>query len=498
MTITAGPGPFAVLLQHYRAAAGLSQDELAERAGLSRRGISDLERGQRRSPHPATARRLAHGLGLDVSQCQAFLASARTTSTAESTDPPGLSTLPVPPTGLIGRESELAEVRRLLSRTRLLTLTGPGGSGKTRLAMELAHASVDAYADGTALVVLAPLADQELVAAAIAQVLGVRERADMSVREALVAHLVRRQLLLLLDNFEHLLEAGPLISGLLGACPRLTVLATSREALRLRDEQEFPVPPLALPTGDPNASAAALMQCASVELFGQRAAQLMPDFRVTAGNARIIGDICLRLDGLPLAIELAAARVKVLSPALLLERLEHRLPLLVGGARELPARQRTLRDTIAWSHDLLGPDDRHLFRRLGVFVGGCPLAAAEAVGLIDAGSERPVLDGLASLVDKNLLQREGGPEAEPRFTMLETIREFALEQLEMGGEVEQMRRAHAAYYLTWLATTDPRASPPPQAVGCIASTWSMTTCERRCAGHWTTVTWRWSPRPARQ
>jgi non-specific serine/threonine protein kinase len=440
--------------------AGLSQEQLADRAGLSRRGIADLERGARRSPYPNTVYQLANALRLDANDYQALFARAHPT-TAEATNAGRLPSLPAPPSELIGRKRELAELRQRLKDTRLLTLTGAGGSGKTRLALEVARARVDAYPDGTALVLLGPLSDPDLVAPEIARILGVRERAETPLRQTLVSHLAPRKLMLILDNFEHLLDAAPLISDLLGACPKLTVLATSREALRLREEQEFPVPPLALPAIDRNASAATLMRCASVQLFGRRAAQFVPDFGVTPANSRMVADICLRLDGLPLAIELAAARMKVLSPALLLERLEHRMPLLVGGARELPPRQRTLQDTIAWSHDLLTSDDRRTFRRMGVFVGGCRLDAAQALEDLNSPPGRSALSGLISLVDKNLLRREGGPDAEPRFTMLETIREFGLEQLAGSGELEPARRAHAAYYLTWLAGADPRRSPPP-------------------------------------
>ena len=455
MATTRGSQSFAALLQRYRAAAGVSQEELAERAGLSRRGISDLERGARRSPHQATVRRLAAALNLDTVERAALLASAHPGE-------PGLPPLPVPPSSFLGRERELAEVRRLLGRTRLLTLTGAGGSGKTRLALEAAsHVSQDDFPDGIALVLLAPLTNPELVVPTIAQVLTLRERANLPLRDALVAYLRPRRLLLLLDNFEHLLEAAPLVADLLATCPRLVVLATSREALRLRAEHEFLVPPLELPSVDRDARPAELLHCPSVELFGQRAAQLVPDFKVTPNNARTVADICLRLDGLPLAIELAAARAKVLSPALLLERLEHRLPLLVSGARDLPARQRTLRDTVAWSYDLLVPGDQRLFRRLAVCAGGCTLETAEALAEADADVGRQVLDRLASLVDKNLLRRNDAPDGEPRFVMLETIREFALEQLQAAGELEETRGAHAAYYLGWLATADPRRSRVP-------------------------------------
>lgn len=455
------PGSFATLLYRHRASAGLSQEELAERAGLSKRGISDLERGERRTPHLATVRRLAEALSLDAAERATFMASARSAA-SEAKIVPRLPSLPIPPTSFVGRARELAEVMRLLTSCRLLTLTGAGGSGKTRLALEAAGAcSQDDYPDGIALVLLAPLVDPELVGLAIARALGVRARVDVPVRDALISYLRPRRALLLLDNFEHLLDAAVLVSDLLATCPRLAVLATSREALRLREEHEFQVPPLELPGTDRDAPAAALLQCDSVLLFAERVAQLVPDFTITLDSARTVADICLRVDGLPLAIELAAARAKVLSPSLLLERLEHRLPLLVGGARDLPERQRTLRDTIRWSHDLLLLDDRRLFRRLAVFVGGCTLDAAEAVAGPDGQSGRSSLDALSSLVDKHLLLREGEPDAPPRFTMLETIREFALEQLECADELEPVRRTHAVHYLTWLATTDPRRSRPP-------------------------------------
>jgi predicted ATPase/DNA-binding CsgD family transcriptional regulator/DNA-binding XRE family transcriptional regulator len=453
MATTAKPGLFALLVQRYRAAAGLSQEELAERAALSRRGISDLERGERRSPRPATVRRLVEALDLAPADRSALLASAQHAATLR---PSQVVALPVPPSPLVGRERELAELRRLLDRSRLLTITGAGGSGKTRLALEAVRVSADDFANGAALVLLAPLADAEFVAPAIAQVLGIRDIVGRPLRETLITKLRPRQLLLMLDNFEHLLDAAPLVSDLLAACPRLTVLATSREALHLREEQQFPLPPLQLPQTDRNAAARVLFECASVELFRQRAAQFAPDFRLSPESARIVADICLRLDGLPLAIELAAARTRVLSPTLLLERLDSRLPLLVGGARDLPARQRTLRDTIGWSHELLGLDDRQLFRRLAVFAGGCTLRAAEAVSADDSVSGQSVLDGLQSLVDKNLVQRERGADDEPRFTMLETIREFALEQIQLSGELEDVRRRHAGYYLTWLAAANSR------------------------------------------
>jgi transcriptional regulator with XRE-family HTH domain len=497
-TTTDTPGTFGSLLRHFRLLAGLSQERLAERAGLSRRGIADLERGVRRSPYPNTVHQLADALRLDASEYQALFACAHPEMAPEATHAVRLPSLPVPPGELIGREPELAELRQRLEHTRLLTLTGAGGSGKTRLALEVARAQVNAYPDGTALVLLGPLSDPELVAAEIARILGVRERAEKPLRQTLVSHLAPRKLMLILDNFEHLLDAAPLISDLLGACPNLTVLATSREALRLREEQEFPVPPLALPAMDRNASAAALMRCAPVELFGRRAAQFVPDFAVTPANSRLVADICLRLDGLPLAIELAAARMKVLSPALLLERLEHRLPLLVGGARELPPRQRTRQDTIAWSHELLTSDDRRTFRRMGVFVSGCRLDAAQALEDLNSPPGRSALSGLISLSTRTcfaakvaLMLSRGSPCSRLSANSGSSSSRAAVSSSRRGGRMRPITspgwrtRTRGGRHRLWVA-------------GCIAWTWSTPTYAQRCAGHWIMVTWRWSRPPARR
>jgi predicted ATPase/transcriptional regulator with XRE-family HTH domain len=450
MATTNATGSFAVLLQRYRRAAGLSQEELAERAGLSRRGISDLERGARRIPRVTTLRRLAEGLGLDHAAQAAFLDSADPHATAANIEPVSalaLSPLPISSTSFLGRERQVSVVRKLLGRNRLLTLTGVGGVGKTRLAVEAAGACRAVYPDGVALVELASLTDPELVPSAIAQAIGVREMVGRPLLETLIATLRPSHVLLLLDNFEHLLTAAPLISELLGACARLTILATSREALRIREEQEFSVPPLELPPPGRDVPAAVLLQSASVQLFVQRAGQRVLDFQVTPTGVGVVADICRRLDGLPLAIELAAARARLLSPALLLERLEKRLSLLVGGARDLPQRQRTLRDTIAWSYELMVPGDQRLFRRLAVFVGGCTLSAAEVLCETDDDLGRPVLDGLASLVDKNLLDRANDTEDAPRFVMLGTIREYALECLTGSGEESRTRGRHATLFL---------------------------------------------------
>jgi non-specific serine/threonine protein kinase len=294
------------------------------------------------------------------------------------------------------------------------------------------------------------------VDAAIARALGVREAGDASPVERLVSLLRDRRLLLILDNFEQVVDAAPVVADLLAACPRLTVLATSRVRLRLSEEREYPVPPLPVP-GAGQAAFEHAAASAAIRLFVERALRVAPAFDLTEDNAAAVAAICRRLDGLPLAIELAAARVKVLPPAALLVRLERRLPLLTGGARDLPARQRTMRDAIAWSHDLLPPSERALFRRLAVFRGGFTLDAAEAVASSDAVDGLPALDGLAALADANLLRHELDHGDEPRYRMLETIREYGLEQLEAHGEAVGTRRRHAA----WCLDLAERASPTP-------------------------------------
>jgi predicted ATPase/class 3 adenylate cyclase len=373
--------------------------------------------------------------------------------------------LPLQPTRFLGREQETVAVREYLLReeVRLLTLTGPGGSGKTRLGLQVAADLSDAFPDGVFFVALAPITDPSLVAATIAQALAVRETAGRPLLETLREYLQDKQLLLLLDNFEQVVTAGGLVAELLACCPRLKVLVTSREALHLRGEQEFPVPPLALPDLRRLPPIEALSQYSAVELFIQRAIAVKPDFVVTNENAPAVAEICHRLDGLPLAIELAAARSKLLPPQALLERLESRLKLLVGGARDLPARQQTLRGAIAWSYELLEESEKTLFRRLSVFVGGCSLGAAEAVGNAEGDLGVDVLEGVAALVDKCLMQQEEVSGGEARLIMPELIREYARERLEESGEAEAIHRQHAHFFLALAEEADPALRGPDQA-----------------------------------
>jgi len=372
--------------------------------------------------------------------------------------------LPLQLTSFVGREQDAAAVVKHLRRpeVRLLTLTGPAGVGKTRLALAVTMEMREHFADGVFFVSLAPLSDPTFVIPTIAHNLGLTESGSQPLLDLLKISQRDKHRLLLLDNFEQVISAAPLLAELLEACSQLKLLVTSREVLRLRGEHQFAVPPLALPDTRHLPDDQSLAQVPAVHLFLQRAQAIKSDFHLTTDNAAAIAEICIRLDGLPLAIELAAARVKVFTPQALLSRLDRWLQVLTGGARDLPERQRTLRSAIAWSYELLSQEEQRLFRRLAVFVGGCLLDAVEAVFSAVGDSDASVLEGMISLVDKSLLQQTGQDDEEPRFAMLETIRAYGLEALASCGEAQATHEAHAAYYLALAEQAEPELSGPQQ------------------------------------
>lgn len=435
---------FGSLLRSLRASLGLTQEELAGRAGLTAKAISALERGERRRPYPHTVRSLAAALDLSDGERVGFVSAASGGGEASTPRAPvERGGIPHPPTPLLGREKELGEVGAFLgvSGVQLLTLTGTGGVGKTRLAVEAAREAAGRFSEGAVFVGLAPLSGCEQVLPAVCRAMGLRE--GQSARETLRAHLRGREMLLVLDNLEHVLEAAPEISGLIESADKLTVLATSRAPLRVRAEQEYPVPPLALPASTRSPAAGEVSDSPAGRLFAERAGEALPAFEITEGNAGAVASICWRLSGLPLALELAAAKVRFLDPAGILARLDRALS--AGWARDLPERQRTMRSTLDWSHELLGSPERTLFRRLSVFSGGFSLESAEAVGSDGDLAAEAVLDLLGELVEQSLVFVEQGS-GRTRYGMLEPVRQYALEKLDESGEANDFSRRHAERY----------------------------------------------------
>jgi len=465
--------PFGRWLRARRKSLDLTQRQLAERADFSAETLRKIEAGRLR-PSQALAERLATALAIPPSEHVSFVRFARVQPQEAPAAVPARPSFPTSPMALIGRAADTAAVHALLLRdnVRLLTLSGAPGAGKTRLALQAAADLRESFADGTAFVALAPIRDPQFVFLGIAQALKVRESRSQPILDTLLAALRDKRLLLVLDNFEHVAATAPMIAVLLEQTRYLKLLITSRVALHLAAEREYVVQPLALPPSGQALTPELLIQSPAVELFVQRAWAARRDFTLTAANASAIAAICLQLDGLPLAIELAAARIKILSPQALLQRLDQRLDLLTSGAADVDARHQTLRSAIAWSYDLLSADEQALFRRLGMFVGGCRLDAIEVVcsdmGIAAGSLQRPavrsypILDGLSALLDQALIQQTMDPDDEPRFTMLETIRTFALEQLEEAGEAEAVRRRHAEYFLQLAKMAAPQLEGPNQ------------------------------------
>jgi predicted ATPase/transcriptional regulator with XRE-family HTH domain len=488
---------FGDWLRSRRKDRALTQEELADHIGCSTETIRKMEAGRRR-PSRQMVRLLRQYLGVPVEDEPALMRLARSgqeteaeetpasgylaelphlrtirveetsAGTAEPPLPRPLTNLPGQRTTFIGRETERARVAQLLLRddVRLLTLTGAPGIGKTRLSFQVAAdlLAQGLFPDGVYWTPLAPVTDPSLVLEAIAQSLKVAGApssvyasglALMPRMEVILDSLRGKQMLLVLDNFEQVIPAGPLVVELLVACPRLKVMVSSREALNIYGEHEFLVPPLSMPTPQEPHTAQAISQSDAVNLFVQHSRAVNPDFALTDENAPIIAEICRQLDGLPLAIELAAARGKVLTPQAILDRLSSRLKLLTTAMQDLPPRQQTLRGAIVWSYDLLNEREKTLFRRMAVFVGGGTLDSIEAICRLPGEPERDPLDGISSLLSKSLLRRTDDPSGEARFRMLWTIREFGLERLAESGEENAIRRQHAAHFVRMAEAAEP-------------------------------------------
>jgi non-specific serine/threonine protein kinase len=458
---TSSSATFGDLLRRNRLAAGLTQEELAEKSQVSPRAISDLERGARSRPWRETIQFLANALCLGSSERAQLEAAARQSSPREAVSLSRESradrstprhNLPLQVTSFIGRERELDDVARLLADTHLLTLTGSGGCGKTRLALEVAGGLLGDYPDGVWLVELAPLADPELVPGVVAAALGVREVYGQPVLTTLLAALSSRRVLLLLDNCEHLIDAGArLVDALLRHCPNVRVLATSREPLRVAGEAVFRVPSLSFPPNTTSLAPEDLARFAAIRLFLDRAQAAGSGLALTSPNASALAQICRRLDGIPLALELAAARTRALTVGQIAARLDGRFQLLVGGNRAALPRQQTLAATVEWSYDLLTALDRTLFNRLAVFAGGFDLEAAEQVCEGSPLAAEDILGLLAGLVERSLVVAELGEDGMERYSLLETLRAYGQERLMAAGEVAQTRDRHRKWCLALAA-----------------------------------------------
>jgi predicted ATPase/DNA-binding XRE family transcriptional regulator len=484
---------FGLLLRELREQAGLTQEELAERARLTAYAVGSLERGRRQRPYPNTVRSLADALGAtDEQRSRLVRAVQRRTPAAPAREPAVTaspvevpaprSTPPQPVTRLLGRDRELTALRELVlsGEQRLITLTGTGGVGKTRLAGELAHQLADVFADGAAVVSLAPLSDPGAVLPAVARAVGCAVGEGPEAEQQLADHLAPLRLLLVLDNLEHLLAAAQQIAALVSRCPRTVVLVTSRAPLRVRGEAEFPVQPLAVPQAggdDPTA----LASCPAVEVFVDRARAVSPGFSVTADNAGPVADLCRRLAGIPLALELAAARLRFLNPQALLARLDEAMAR--AGGPDLPARQRTLQATFDWSYDLLDGQEQALLRLLSVFAGGCGLEAVEELCAV-LGRREPVLPLLEVLVEHSLVVVGTDSEGAPRFSLLEPVAQYARSRQD-PAEARATRAAHAAVQLARAERAAPEYLAADQVVWFDRASARTPTASPPSPGRWT-------------